>query len=119
MSIIGFEPPTMTRGDMKPDLVVDIGDALGFADFSALVPDQVRISVVQGTVALVLDNVDSITPSGDGKTARVVRAWQAGETDAKGRCWVSVIVDWPTGEPQHFPEDTPLRMYIRPAPGDA
>lgn len=119
MSIIALDPPTMTRGDLKPDLTVDIGDALGIADFSAIDETMVQVSVVQGTVALVLAQPTAFTPSDDGKTARVVRAWEAGETDAVGRCWVNVIVAWPAGKPQHFPEDTPLRLDIRPAPGDA
>lgn len=118
MSVMDYEPPTMTRGDLKPDLDVVLGDESNLADFSAVNAGMVRVLGVMNGEVVLDDDVDTVIPSGDGKTLRVIRAWTAGEVDESGRMWVCFKVAWPTGKPQTFPEDTPLIMNIRPAPGD-
>lgn len=118
MSVTEYDPPTMTRGDLKPDLEVVLGDDAGVAVFSAVTPDMVTVTGVMDGVVVFSDTVDAVTPSGDGKTMRVVRAWAPGDVDTSGRMWVTFSVAWPGAKPQTFPEDSPLILYIRPAPGD-
>lgn len=115
---VWIDPPTMTRGDLEPPVEIEIGDEQGIADFSDLAPADVRVVAVQGSLEVVNDAVTSVVPSADGKTARVLRTWASGETDDWGRMWITVVVDWPGGRPQHYPEDTPLLLNIRKAPGD-
>lgn len=119
MSVMDYEPPTMTRGDLKPDLEVTLGDAAGVANFSVVTAGQVTVLGVMNGTVVVDDVVDSVTPSVDGKTLKVVRAWEVAEVDASGRMWVCFRVDWPGAKPQTFPEDSPLILYVRRAPGDA
>lgn len=118
MSAVLTDPPTMTRGDLEPTLEVEVGDEEGVADFSTLSADDVTVRAQLGDNLVVDDKVDAIIPSVDGKTARVLRNWVAGETDLPGRMWITIVVAWPGGKPQHFPEDTPLLLNIRRAPGD-
>jgi hypothetical protein len=42
----------------------------------------------------------------------VTHNWVAGETDTPGRIWVDVIVTWPSGKPQHFPDKGSLPVDI-------
>lgn len=119
MSVMDYEPPTMTRGDLKPDIDVVLGDASSAANFSAVTPEQVTVIGVMNGVVVVDDVVDEVFPAEDGKTMRVVRAWEPDEVDDSGRMWVVFRVDWPGEKPQTFPEDTPLMLYFRQAPGDA
>jgi hypothetical protein len=118
MNAVEFDAPTMTRGDLKPDLEVIIGDASDDADFSALDESMVTVSCVQGSLAVVLDQPTLIESLDGGARLRVVREWGDGETDVAGRIWVTISVAWPGTKPQHFPEDTPLLLNIRKAPGD-
>lgn len=119
MSVMEYDPPTMTRGDLKPDLEATLGDARGVANFSAVDPDMVTVVVVLNGAVIVEDVVDDAIPSPDGKTVVVTREWQDGETAESGRMWVCFRINWPGAAPQTFPEDSPLIMNIRPAPGDA
>lgn len=109
----------IARGDLKPRLEITIGDAAGIADFGAITAADVRIVAEQDGVVIVDSAPNSITPSTDGHSATVIRQWQAGETDAIGRMWISVVVKWPDAAyPQTFPDDGPLRLDVRRNAGD-
>lgn len=108
--------PTITRGNISPALVMTIGDARADADFSVLTASDVKVQVERAGVLVVDDEVNSVTASQDGKSLTLRRAWEDGETDEAGRCWVTAyVVPWD----QHFPDEGPLRLDIARAPGDA
>lgn len=109
----------IVRGDLKPDLEVTIGDEAGAANFSGVTPAQVSILAEQGGVIVINDVVDQVTPSTDGKTMIVRRAWASGETAVPGHMWLTVVVAWTGSAPQTFPASGPLRLDIRRAAGDA
>lgn len=111
--------PEIVRGDRKPDLEVTIGDAAGDAVFTGLDASKVRLVAEQNGIVVINDNVDSVTPATDGKSAVVHRAWGSGETDVPGHMWLSIVVAWTVGEVQTFPADGPLRLDITRAAGDA
>lgn len=108
--------PSMVRGDRTPDILITISDARSEADFSTLQAQDVVVKVEQNGALIVDDQCDSIVVSEDNHSADVRRAWADGETDAIGRCWVSVyVVPWD----QTFPDDGPLRFDVGRAAGDA
>jgi hypothetical protein len=113
------EPATLTRGDLKPDAVITISDARDDADFSGLDVGQCMIIGEMDGEVVFGDPPDSVVPAGDGKSALVTRAWKTGDTDESGRMYVWVLVTWGATAPQHFPQDTPLIVDIRRAPGDS
>lgn len=119
MSNIQEETPTITRGDLQPDLAVMVGDDEGFADFTTITPADCIVLGEMNDVLVVNDQPTTCEASLDGKTMLVVREWVAGETDLAGRMHVTVRVLWPGGEPQTFPDDTPLILNIRRRAGDA
>lgn len=109
----------MTRGSLKPDLQVTIGDDSDTADFSTLTVADIRIVAEQNGLTVVDGPITLLDVSTDGHEATVSRAWQDGETDLQGRMWISVVVAWESGKEQWFPADGPLRLDINRAPGDA
>ena len=109
---------TMTRGDLLPDVLITIADARSSADFSTLTTSQVLIvGEVNGTVKFS-DNPVSVTPAPDGKSAVLRYAWAPGDTDTAGRMYIWAVVTWNGSRPQTFPDDRPLFIDIKPAPGD-
>jgi hypothetical protein len=111
--------PTLTRGDLKPDVVITISDSRADADFSDLTTANVRVIGEINGVEVFNSLATVVTPAEDGKSAEVRRAWSAGDTDVVGRMWVRVVVTWPGGPPQTFPKGTPPYLDIRRAAGDA
>jgi hypothetical protein len=111
--------PTMVRGSLKPDLTVSVSDTAASANFGAVTKNEVTVICEVDGEIVATGHPDTYTPAGDNKSATVVRAWVAGETDNAGRMWVSVRIDWPTAKPQTFPHDGPLRLDIVRAAGDA
>lgn len=108
-----------TRGAVKPDLQVTIGDSTGTADFSSLTPDKVFVVGEMDEQVIFDSPATSITPAPDGKSAIVKRAWAPADVDTAGRLWVQVRVMWTASAPQWFPSSGPLRVDIVRAPGDA
>lgn len=110
---------TITAGDLKPDLEITLADARADANFSLVDAADCHIYGVVNGILKVDDVATSITVAPDNKSAVVKREWVAGETDTTGRMWISVEVTWTDGDTQTFPEDTPLRLDIRPAAASA
>lgn len=108
----------IVRGDQKPDLQITLSDAAGAATFASVTPAQVRIVAEQDGTVVIDGPPDSVTPSTDGSTAVVRRAWADGDTDTAGRMWISVVVEWSGADPQTFPANGPLRLDIARAAGD-
>lgn len=107
--------PIRRRGDSNPPLDITISDTRATADFSTLGPTDVKVMVELAGEVIVNDFIDNITPAQDGKSARVVRNWEATDLDTAGRHWVTVyVVPWD----QSFPDDGPLRLDVTRAPGD-
>lgn len=109
----------IVRGDRKPDLQVTLSDAASAATFASVTPSMVRVVAEMDGLRVIDAQPDSVTPSVDGKTAVVKRAWADGDTDEVGRMWITVVVTWPGADPQSFPADGPLRLDIARAAGDA
>lgn len=109
----------MTRGDVKPDLQINLTDASGTANFIGITASQVRVIGELGGSVLFDSEPTEVTPSGDGTSMIVRRVWAPEDTDEVGILWVTVVVDWPSDKAQSFPEEGPLRLDIRRAPGDA
>lgn len=110
---------TMVRGSLKPDLEIVITDAAGAATFTGVSASDVTVIGEQNGQIVMSGQPDTFTPSPDGKSATVKRAWHLGETDNQGRMWVTVRVNWPGTKPQTFPDDAGLRLDITRAAGDA
>ena len=110
---------TITRGDLKPDLEIIIGDDAAQADFSAVTAGMCTVTGELDGAVVFSGPPASVSPSPDGKELTLVRPWVAGDTDSTGRMWITVQVLWPDGDPQTFPEDSALLLQIRRAPGDA
>lgn len=109
---------TMTRGDLSPDIIINIGDATGNGNFNELGVQDLTVVGEQDGLVVFSRQPTSYSPSGDGKRAQVRLSWQPGDTDVAGVMWVTVSARWPGEKPQHFPEDGALRLDINRAPGD-
>jgi hypothetical protein len=107
--------PTLVRGSTSPALTLTISDSAADADFSGLVPGDVKVQVELAGELIVDDFATAVVPAQDGKSATVVRNWAAGETDEPGRYWVTAYV---VPFDQSFPDDGPLRLDVVRAPGD-
>ena len=109
---------TMTRGDRKPDATITLSDARNDANFSTLALDKITVIGERNGSVVFSGHPASIAPSQDGKSAVIVRPWQVGDTDVSGRMYITVVVQWPDGTEQTFPNDSPLSLDIRRKPGD-
>lgn len=108
----------MVRGDLKPDLMIQVADARSDADFSNLTAANCRVVCVMNGRTVVDDTVDTITIAADGKSAILSRAWELGETDTAGKMYIRAVIEWPGSKPQSFPDDTFLVLPIRAANDD-
>lgn len=108
----------MIRGDLKPDLMIEVADARSDADFTNLTSGDCRVVCVINKEIIVDDQVDSIAIADDGKSAIISRAWEPGETDTAGKMYIRAVIEWPGGKPQSFPEDAFLVLPIRYANDD-
>ena len=108
-----------TRGSVKPDLQVTIGDETGTADFSTLTPAKVFVVGEMNGVVIFDSPANEVVPAQDGKSAIIRRAWAPAEVEDVGHLWIQVRVEWTASAPQWFPSTAPLRVDIVRAPGDA
>jgi hypothetical protein len=99
----------MKRGDLEPDLVVDItGDG---ADLNGVASWRI-IGTMGGEV--VFDSAPTVTVDPvDPSKAVVTRTWVAGDTDSAGVLLIEVEATWPGGRPQTFPSSGHLQLRIR------
>lgn len=109
---------TLTRGDRKPAAYITLSDARADANFTNLAVDKITVIGERNGSIVFSGHPDTIEPSQDGKSAVIVRSWQVGDTDVAGRMYITVQVEWPDGAVQTFPNDSPLSLDIRRAPGD-
>ena len=118
MTVMDMEPVSITRGDLRPDLEVVIGDDANDVNFSGLTVDDVTVFCEMDGLIVASGHPDTITPQAANKELLVVREWVDGETDTAGRMYITVEVKWSDGDPQTFPDDTPLMLHIRRKAGD-
>jgi hypothetical protein len=83
----------MRRGDLKPDLVLDVVDKGVLVDFTLATSVKV-IGVKNGAVLF------SRTATGD--VGVVTMEWQAGDTATPGTITCEVEAMWPGAKPQTF-----------------
>jgi hypothetical protein len=84
----------MRRGDLKPDLKVDVIDELGLVNFTLATAVRM-IGVLNGVV--LFDRPATSTDLGV-----ATMAWQTGDTDEPGTITVEVEAMWSGGKPQTF-----------------
>jgi hypothetical protein len=111
--------PTITRGDLKPDLRVAITDDSQTSTFNGLPLSAYTIKGELDGQVVFSGNPTGVALSNSDYTATLTRPWSAGETDNVGRLWISVEVEWSSGKKQTFPDDGPLRLDVSRAAGDA
>lgn len=91
------------RGDLKPDLVIDLtddpDDSGERVPFDPSAAESIRIIGVRGT-AVVFDRTPT---SQTGSELRM--EWTPGDTAVVGRIFLEVEITWPGDKPQTVPVD--------------
>lgn len=92
------------RGDLKPDLVIDLTDdpenTGTRVPFDPTAAESIRIIGVRGTTVVFDRAPTTTTPSGE-----LRMEWQPADTATVGRIFVEVELTWPGGKPQTIPVD--------------
>jgi hypothetical protein len=117
--MIMTEMPTITRGNLKPDLQISITDDSETSSFMGLAASAYTITGEMDGVVVFSGIPTGVALSNNNFTATLTRPWTAGETDEVGRLWLSVEVEWSSGKKQTFPDSGPLRLDVARAAGDA
>lgn len=92
------------RGDLEPDLVIDVVAAPTTVDLNQVVTWRIR-GRMRGATALILDVVPTsvaVDPV-DKYKATVTHQWVAPETNTAGLMLLEVRMVWPGGAPQTSP----------------
>jgi hypothetical protein len=113
------EMPTITRGNLKPDLQISITDDSETSSFMGLAASAYTITGEMDGVVVFSGIPTGVALSNNNFTATLTRPGTAGETDEVGRLWLSVEVEWSSGKKQTFPDSGPLRLDVARAAGDA
>jgi len=92
------------RGNLEPDLVIDIADPTAVADLNGVTSWRLLCRLSGETTLLFTDTAPTVVvDTVDASKAVVTHTWASPQTDIAGVLLLEVEATWPGGRKQTFP----------------